>query len=76
MVDVPPMMFDCLENSENWPEPLPPDYKEPDREVNIIQTLGVLGDKRAIEPITKFLNENQDWGEIQETGKEALEKLK
>lgn len=42
----------------------------------IIKILEEIGDKRAIEPIIKFLNENQDWGEIQETGKEALEKLK
>ncbi len=75
VMDVPPMMFDCLENSENWPEPLPPDYKVPDREVNIIQTLGVLGDKRAVEPITKFLKKNKDWEEVQDAGKEALENI-
>ena len=42
----------------------------------IIKILEEIGDKRAIEPITKFLNENQDWEELQEAGKEALEKLK
>jgi len=41
----------------------------------IITILGEIGDKRAVEPITKFLNENQDWEEVQDAGKEALEKL-
>jgi hypothetical protein len=41
----------------------------------LIKTLGEIGDKRAIEPITKFLEKEQDWEEVQDAGKEALKKL-
>ena len=42
----------------------------------IITILGEIGDKKAIEPITKFLEKEHDWEEVQDAGKEALEKLK